>query len=520
MPDQTNVQIPPPANWQDFERLCADLWRHLWKDPYAQMNGRTGQVQCGVDIWGSPKGQRGICGIQCKGKDGGYEKTLTARQLRDEVTKARSFRPALKRFVLATSARNDVSIQKLTRELSAKHRKCKLFSVDVHGWDEISRRLARYPEVLQTHYPQFFATSKTNQIGIDVSALVERPPTAMRRLVSQPDLQGFEYRTRREKSKLFIEAHAPYLSILADGGPIPGLRSSCLPLIGRYPCLDIKVLNNSPDTLFLSSATLRVSKSKVIDDVIPVFSEPAYDMHLRLGNVGWGEIRNAWIEYDLTPIEADSTFQRPFPFKREVPLVEGGCDLDLADSFAKFGVNVSVLRRKWRTFGEQIVFLDGETMERAQYDAQWKLAMRRFFTHKYEGVFPFSGLGTARVAGVLHFDEGAQRFKHRSCMFEALVHLHGPLPAAPKIPSFEYDACLQETGVNYEVDVPVSQEIKSGEADRFCIRISSAKSTIHDMRLELKGVNGAVIKSKAINLRIFCPRGFASLHRRKTYYPE
>ena len=40
----------PSGNWQDFEDLCLKLWRLRLID--AKKNGRAGQPQAGVDIFG------------------------------------------------------------------------------------------------------------------------------------------------------------------------------------------------------------------------------------------------------------------------------------------------------------------------------------------------------------------------------------------------------------------------------------------------------------------------------------
>ncbi len=58
-PDQ-----PPPAHWQDFEDLCLKLWRPRLID--AKKNGRAGQPQAGVDIFGRDPKTDGWVGIQCK----------------------------------------------------------------------------------------------------------------------------------------------------------------------------------------------------------------------------------------------------------------------------------------------------------------------------------------------------------------------------------------------------------------------------------------------------------------------
>ncbi len=66
MPTFSNLQIPPPSNWQDFENLCCDLWRAIWKDPNTQKNGRQGQSQNGVDIYGRPELREKWAGVQSK----------------------------------------------------------------------------------------------------------------------------------------------------------------------------------------------------------------------------------------------------------------------------------------------------------------------------------------------------------------------------------------------------------------------------------------------------------------------
>ena len=58
-----------PKNWQDFETLCKKLWGEIWQCPEIQKNGRLGQNQNGVDIYGKPKGEDEYYGIQCKGKE-------------------------------------------------------------------------------------------------------------------------------------------------------------------------------------------------------------------------------------------------------------------------------------------------------------------------------------------------------------------------------------------------------------------------------------------------------------------
>jgi hypothetical protein len=104
----TNTQLPPPENWQDFETLCWDIWKRVWRDPNTQKNGRTGQPQNGVDIFGRPGEGSSHSGIQCKGKDNFIEKSLTESELIGEVEKAKSFTPRIQGYGVAIFPRKSL----------------------------------------------------------------------------------------------------------------------------------------------------------------------------------------------------------------------------------------------------------------------------------------------------------------------------------------------------------------------------------------------------------------------------
>ena len=136
-----NKQILPPASWEEFEDMCCDLWRLLWNDPNAQKNGRRGQAQAGVDVFGRPDDGSEWAGVQCKGKDNYAEKTLTEKELRDEVDKAKKFTPPItKEYVMATTGLRDAKIQKVAREITQQHGKRKDFSLFMCGFGKTSER--------------------------------------------------------------------------------------------------------------------------------------------------------------------------------------------------------------------------------------------------------------------------------------------------------------------------------------------------------------------------------------------
>ncbi|WP_063712402.1 hypothetical protein [Burkholderia lata] len=148
-------QIAPPKEWGTFEDLCHALFKRVWRDPFAQKNGRRGQAQHGVDVFGSPGGDRSsYWGVQCKGKDCNYGSKAEWSEVLLEVAKAEKFSPRLEKWIFATTAPTDALLQKAARELSVARRAEGLFSVDVLGWEEIQALMADVPGVITEFYPE------------------------------------------------------------------------------------------------------------------------------------------------------------------------------------------------------------------------------------------------------------------------------------------------------------------------------------------------------------------------------
>jgi tetratricopeptide (TPR) repeat protein len=149
------LDLSPPKNWQDFEDLCHALWEREWDCPTIQRNGRSGQKQRGVDIFGRPRGHDEFFGIQCKLKSGDTAgpPILTRDEVEEEVAEAKGFAPPLKHLIIATTAPSDANIQVFVRELSERHGRLGLFQIDVMAWPEIKARLAKHEPVLERYYP-------------------------------------------------------------------------------------------------------------------------------------------------------------------------------------------------------------------------------------------------------------------------------------------------------------------------------------------------------------------------------
>ena len=166
------LNLPHPSNWSDFQDLCFLLWKEMWRDPNAHHNGRNGQSQNGVDIWGKDVFDPDYTGIQCKGKNENYGSQLTTDEIDNECKKAVSFQPSLKSFIMATTSPRDVAVQRHCRILT---KNCTYpFRVDTWSWDDIEDEVQCRPTIMDRFYPEIKTASLLTEIQIPIFASADR----------------------------------------------------------------------------------------------------------------------------------------------------------------------------------------------------------------------------------------------------------------------------------------------------------------------------------------------------------
>lgn len=154
--DFIDKQIPPPKSWEKFEDLTRALFAAVWVAPLTQKNGRSGQQQHGVDIYGTPQATPGKnFGVQCKGKNEGYGAKATIVEFNAELAKAEKFKPTLGYWTFATTAPNDARLQEHARLVSEQRVKEGKFPVDAIGWDTMLALLSSHQAVAEEIYPEY-----------------------------------------------------------------------------------------------------------------------------------------------------------------------------------------------------------------------------------------------------------------------------------------------------------------------------------------------------------------------------
>jgi hypothetical protein len=161
---QTRIQ--PPSDEQAFERASVVLWRQILKDPNVQKNGRRGQRQNGVDLYGRRNELASAwVGIQCKCKGIGRE--LNESEIRSEVAKALSFRPRLTEYFITTTADDHGPLQELARTLTEELLPTHGLSVHVWGWGTLQERIAEFAEAQKAFDPSFSPFAEATLVSVE-----------------------------------------------------------------------------------------------------------------------------------------------------------------------------------------------------------------------------------------------------------------------------------------------------------------------------------------------------------------
>jgi hypothetical protein len=149
----SSISLPKPKNWQDFESHARVLFACVLNDPNTQQNGRSGQRQQGVDLYGY-RDNRVDClvGVQCKKK---FDAQVTEEELRAEVENAKTFKPPLSEFILITTAPRDQKMQEVARIITAELAKTDHpIHVSVWGWEDVQEHASHHETAWNAFDPQ------------------------------------------------------------------------------------------------------------------------------------------------------------------------------------------------------------------------------------------------------------------------------------------------------------------------------------------------------------------------------
>jgi tetratricopeptide (TPR) repeat protein len=140
---------PPPANPDDFERLCLRLLKAHWNLPTLELYGRRGERQHGVDII-DMSGAEALRAAQCKLYD--QSGTLPPAEIQAEVDAAKGFPLPLGVYAICTTARVSTQAQNAILLINQEHRQKGLFTVELFTWDRLDELLEEFTTIRDQVY--------------------------------------------------------------------------------------------------------------------------------------------------------------------------------------------------------------------------------------------------------------------------------------------------------------------------------------------------------------------------------
>ena len=291
-------------------------------------------------------------------------------------------------------------------------------------------------------------------------------------------------------------------NVLQGKNPMTQISYIWEPFAWEFPNLDIKVLNNTNNTLYLTDIVVDVASSELDPSPILYIKHPTFSSnkrHLALYNDGWGPLKNVSIHINASP-NKNTNFDY-FGASENLGMIEQYLNIDLTQMLHTLtGID-------FRGFDQAVQRSHSWDSDDFYGDVMLNPEDNPGLFSKYLGAY---ANGFAHVNGILKFDADTidEQNKHYAIKFSAVVDLYDySYCGVPAPPSYQYDIELRVCGESYTVRKPISQVLKPGEIDRFNARIHCEKSARHIMDVYLMDITGRRIQvGKKIQLDMTVPR--------------
>lgn len=279
-----------------------------------------------------------------------------------------------------------------------------------------------------------------------------------------------------------------------------------------FPTLDIKALNNTNKTIFITEAFIDVIYSKPIEIPVPKVDYRTYEeLSFVIYNEGWGSMQNVEIEFNVVPKTSTFHYDSEYKFRHYVPLIESEAVINISDELYQLGLDTNTVLQGGLRYLYTDFYLDGPDIKNEYTNG---LTVKKFLKSKLQnklGLFQHLGLKDldATIYGSIKYNYKSEtQTKTNKINFHInipLIELIGYGGGADAI-SFRCNSELQLEGDNYQFDVPISRSIKPGDADSFMIKLSTKKSSEHEFIVRFIYSDGNEYSSKPIQLELFVPR--------------
>lgn len=162
-------RFPTLTDPEEFQRMCRDVLRQYWSRPGMEVFGKRGEKQYGIDIL-DLGGENPLYAAQCKLRED--HKALSAREIQDEVDKAKTFPRLLGKYGILTTAKTSTEAQMQVRTINEAHKAAGLFEVELLAWEQLCPLIQKYSDV-QEHFYGDIPPGRARRIDAQLVAILD-----------------------------------------------------------------------------------------------------------------------------------------------------------------------------------------------------------------------------------------------------------------------------------------------------------------------------------------------------------
>lgn len=274
------------------------------------------------------------------------------------------------------------------------------------------------------------------------------------------------------------------------------------------PFIDVKIVNNSNQTLFVDKIVAEVKES-VLDErhLLLLHREEANTSSFLIINESWRD----WKFFDFKfSFSKHDRFSGDYKYSKRVDYFDFRHFFDLKPYLENEGVNYARLQKiALREFGyiyEIDTVLD---IKKSVY----LIVTDSIIMNEINDCLPsivnkadvnkgsYGGIPYVYLFGQLTFPDYGDTIK-----VEGMIPITYGDGGAMIVPVESFNMNLKSEGNNYNVEYPVSISIKPNEAERISIQLNAPKSSFHKLRFKLNNINGVDIYSNDLSLELFKQR--------------
>lgn len=295
----------------------------------------------------------------------------------------------------------------------------------------------------------------------------------------------------------------------------------------HYPLLDVKLVNNSGETIIIDNLVIAVNES-VIDSrpFVVVIESAGVLSFLNQGWTGWNDCKFRFSLSAEKPVTAsdDYKFAIDIPSSSALDESDGIFEVNMYDYLKASGVDFNRLNELSIIYSHDEDEIPGWSAyygtdnddEMKALDSLKNILAPLQLDCSQSDVYDYDDSGNETtvtgvkylgfcdpgmyLTGVLDFDNGRQLITVEGFVRVLTSEGYG----APGLNvSRVFDVKFRDEGRNYAINYPVSRILKDGEGGRIVLQLNADKTTRHQFKVKLDNINGRSYESNPVDLLMF-----------------